>query len=102
MRWRRKPTRQQIESWLEHGTPTWVERWIDDPGVTAELERLTRLPTHHAQALRHVVEPSAGFHERTAHGVHSRVDDLERLSVLIGLLSLGPWTAGSLIDPDRD
>lgn len=102
MRWRRRPTTQQIESWLEHGTPSWVERWVEDPFVTGELERFTRLSTHDVHSLRTALEPSVGFHERTAIAVGDRVGDLERLGALIGLLGLGPRAVGSLIDRDPD
>jgi hypothetical protein len=101
MRWHRRPTQRQLLSWLEHGTPSSVERWIDDPQITEELERLTQLSAHDTHAIRIAVEPTTGFHERTTDAVRSRVDDLERLGVLIGLLGLGPRIARSLIDPDN-
>ena len=66
------------------------------------LERLTQLPAHDNHTIRIAVEPTTGFHERTTDAVRSRVDDLERLGVLIGLLGLGPRTASSLIDPDNE
>lgn len=102
MRWRRRPNAKQIGRWLASGSPARVERWIDDPEVAAVLERLTELDPEERLALRHVIAPSIGFEERTAHGVSGRVDDLERLGVLFGLLGLGPRAAGAVLDPDAD
>lgn len=102
MRWRRRPTEKQIRSWLDTGAPSWVERWVGDPHVDAQLERLSRLADADAEVLRELVEPAAGFRERTSFGVQSRVGDLERLGVVLDLLALGPRTARYLIEPDPE
>ena len=102
MRWRRRPTEEQIRSWLATGEPEWVERWVDDPDVATHLERLSELPDDDAALLGALVEPTAGFAERTSLAVQSRVGDLERLGVVLDLLSLGPRTVRSLIEPDPD
>ncbi len=99
-RHRRKPTADQLRAWLEDGSHKWVEKWFDDADVTAELDRLTALPDEHSVALRTAVEPYPGFDDRTVQGVGDRVGDLERVSVLLGLLGLGAQTARSMIDPD--
>lgn len=99
---RRPPNERHLKRWLDTGTPVWVEDWIDDPTVTARLERLSTLSSDDAATLRELVEPHPGFHERTALGVQRRVDDLGRLGAVLGLLSLGPQTARALLDPDPD
>ena len=102
MKWRRKPNVEQIGQWLDSGSPARVERWLDDPAVAAILERLSELDPEKRLALHDAIAPSVGFEERTAQGVRSRVDDLERLGVLFGLLALGPRAASALLDPDAD
>lgn len=102
MRFRRRPTEAQLQSWLVDGAPASVERWLDDPDITDQLERLTALPDEHSEALRDTVAPTDGFHDRTTDGVRARVSDLERLGVIVGLLGLGPRTARTWIDHHRD
>lgn len=102
MRWRRRPSSTQLESWLASGEPAWVEAWMDDPEVTVRLERLTALTATSRSTLHAVMAPTDGFEERTIVGVRARVNDLERVGVLFGLLGLAPRIASTLIDPDPD
>ena len=100
---RRRPSDAELMSWLETGQPSRVDKLLDDPDTTGRLERLTALPDDHVATLSAVVAPTAGFNERTENGVKSRVDDLERVGTLLGLLGLGAQTAKTLgkHEPDR-
>lgn len=95
----RRPSDQDLISWLETGRPSRIERWLDDPGTVEHLERLTDLGSVARGVLDELVKPSADFAARTEAGLKKRVSDLERAGVLFGLLRLGADTARSL--PDR-
>ena len=102
MRWRRRPSPAQLEQWLATGEPAAVERWLDDPEVSTALDQLSALSADTLLALKETLSPVDGFEERTAESVRVRVDDLERVGVLFGLLGLAPRVAASIIDPRRD
>lgn len=100
---RRRPSDAELMSWLETGQPGRVDKLLDDPDTTARLERLTALPDQDVATLSEVVAPAVGFNERTETGVKNRVDDLERVGTLFGLLGLGAQTAKTLgkHEPER-
>ncbi len=93
---RRRPSDAELVRWLETGQPSRVDKLLDDPDITGRLERLTALADTHLATLERAVTPADGFAERTEIGVKSRVSDLERVGILIGLLGLGAQTARSL------
>jgi len=93
---RRKPSDEELMSWLETGAPGRVDKLLDDPNTAQRLERLTALREHHVATLHELVKPTHGFAERTEIAVKTRVSDLERIGTLFSLLGLGPQTARTL------
>ncbi|BAN03778.1 hypothetical protein [Ilumatobacter coccineus] len=98
---RRRPSDDDLLSWLETGEPRRVDKLLDDPDTTDRLERLTALPADDLAALHDVVEPADGFAERAESAVQTRVGDLQRVGTLFGLLGLGAETAKTLTSDDE-
>ena len=94
---RRRPSDDDLRSWLLTGTPGRIEKMIDDPTVAARLDRLTELDPQDRDALHAAVAPSDGFRERTSVGVQRRVGDLERARALFDLFGLGARTVQSFV-----
>lgn len=99
---RRRPSDSELMSWLETGQPRRVDKLLHDPDTTGRLERLTALPRDDVATLSEIVAPAVGFTERTETGVKNRVDDLERVGTLFGLLGLGAQTAKTLGKHETD
>ena len=97
---RRKPSDDELISWLETGQPSRVDKLLDDPDTTDRLERLTALPDGDVATLNELVAPADGFVERTEAAVQTRVSDLQRVGTLFGLLGLGAQTAKTLTSGD--
>lgn len=98
---RRKPSDEELMSWLETGLPARVDKLLDDRDTTDRLERLTALPDDDVATLHEVVTPADGFAERTEAAVQTRVSDLQRVGTLFGLLGLGAQTARTFTSKDE-
>lgn len=98
---RRKPSDEELMSWLETGAPSRVDKLLDDPDTTGRLERLTALRDNHVETLHELVKPAHGFAERTESAVQTRVTDIQRAGTLFSLLGLGAQTARTLTRNDE-
>lgn len=92
----RRPSDRELISWLETGRPTRIDRWLDDALTVERLERLTEFAGIERDALDELVAPPSGFAARAEVGVRTRIGDLERAGVLLGLLRLGADTARAM------
>ena len=99
---RRRVSDADLHRWLDTGAPRRVDRLLDDPEVLARLDAITALDDDITDALEAHFEPGDGFSERTADAVMSRVDDLDRIGTMLGMLGLGFQTWRRLADPSGE